>query len=82
MRNLQEQVKKHSVTKNCSDLSLFEETVLMIPKFLQILGLQPRISKVSLDHYVEQFFLTVGQNNFGNKIPIIYMQSILGIQTT
>ena len=24
MRNLQEQVKKHSVTKNCSDLSLFE----------------------------------------------------------
>ena len=24
MRNLHEQVKKHSVTKNCSDLSLFE----------------------------------------------------------
>ena len=24
LRNLQEQVKKHSVTKNCSDLSLFE----------------------------------------------------------
>ena len=24
MRNLQEEVKKHSVTKNCSDLSLFE----------------------------------------------------------
>ena len=32
----------------------------MISKFLQILGLQHRISKV---------FLTVGQNNFGNKIP-------------
>ena len=31
MRNLQEQLKKHSVTKNCSDLSLFE----------QILGPQP-----------------------------------------
>ena len=30
---------------------------------LQILGLQPRISK---------FFLTVGQNNFGNKIPFAY----------
>ena len=32
----------------------------MILKLLQILGLQPRISKK---------FLTVGQNNFGNKIP-------------
>ena len=32
----------------------------MISKILQILGLQPRISN---------FFLTVGQNNFGNKIP-------------
>ena len=34
----------------------------MITKNLQILGLQFRISKV---------FLTVGQNNFGNKIPIL-----------
>ena len=47
-------------TKNYSDLSLFEQIVLVISNFLQILGLQPRISK---------FFLTVGQNNFGNKIP-------------
>ena len=45
-----ELVIKHSVTKNCSDLSLFEQIVLMISKV------------------VEQFFLTVGQNNFGNKI--------------
>ena len=37
----------------------------MISKILQILGLQPRISKVS----VEQFILTAGQKNFGNKIP-------------
>ena len=35
----------------------------MISKFLKILGLQPWIS-------LEQFFLTVGQNNFGNKIPL------------
>ena len=28
MRNLQEKVKKHSVTKNCSGLSLFEQIVL------------------------------------------------------
>jgi hypothetical protein len=37
----------------------------VISKFLQILGLQPRISKV---------FLTVGQNNFGNKIPFLWSQ--------
>ena len=57
----------HSVTRDCSDLSLF---VLVISKFLKTLGLQPQISKVfrSLD----QFFLTVGQNNFGNKIPFLY----------
>ena len=42
----------------------------MISKFLQIRGIQPRISKNFLHHYLEQFFLTVGQNNFGNKIPI------------
>jgi hypothetical protein len=50
LRNLQEQAKKHSVTKNCSDLSLFESIVLVISKCLQILDLQPRISKVFLDH--------------------------------
>ena len=37
----------------------------MISKNLQILGLQPRISRS-----LEQFFLTVGQNDFGNKIPL------------
>ena len=36
----------------------------------EILVLQSRISKVFLDH-LEQFFLTVGQNNFGNKIPFL-----------
>ena len=38
----------------------------MISIFFQILGLQPRISKVS--RTLEHFFLTVGQNNFDNKI--------------
>ena len=37
----------------------------MISKCLQTLGLQPRISNV----FLEQFFLTAGQKNFGNKIP-------------
>ena len=40
------------------------------------LGLQPRISKIFPDHYVEQFFLTVGQNNFGNKI--LLLRTLLG----
>ena len=43
----------------------------MISKILKIPGLQPQISNVfplSLEH----FFLSVGQNNFGNKIPFIF----------
>ena len=62
-------LKKHSVTKNCSDLSLFEQIILVILKLLQILGLQPQISK-KISRSLEQFLLTEGQNNFGNKIPI------------
>ena len=46
-------LKMHSVTKNCSDVSLFEQIVLVISK----------------SRSLEQFFLTVGQNNLGNKIP-------------
>ena len=72
-------LKKHSVTKNCSDLSLFEQIVLVISKFLQILGLQPWISKVFLDQ-VEQFFLTIGQNNFGNKIPFLRKTIMSGLE--
>ena len=43
-------LKKHSVTKDSSDLSLFENIVLVISKILQILGLQPQISKVFLNY--------------------------------
>ena len=43
MRNLKEQVKNNSVTKNSSDLSLFESIVLVISKNLKTLGLQPRV---------------------------------------
>ena len=57
MRNLQEQVKKAFCLNK-----LFQ---------FQILGLQPRISKVFLDHY-NIFFRTVGQNNFGDKILCIF----------
>ena len=55
-------------TKNSSDLSLFEKIVLVISKNSLILSLQPLISKLFLNH--ENFFLTVGQDNFGNKIPL------------
>ena len=41
----------------------------MISKILQILGLQPRISKKN-SQPLEQFFLKVDQDNFGNKIPL------------
>ena len=50
MWNLQHKLKKHSVTKNSSDLPLIEQIVSVISKNLQIIGLQPRISKVFLDH--------------------------------
>ena len=39
---------------------------------MQILGLQPRISKFS-SRSLEQFFLTVGQYNFGNKYQYYFL---------
>ena len=41
---------------------------------MQILGLQPRISKKNFNHYTYQFFShSTGQNNFGNKISIFQL---------
>ena len=54
-------LKKHSVTKDGIALSMFEDIVLVISKFLQILGLPT----FSITRSLQQFFLTVGQNNFG-----------------
>ena len=69
-RNLQEQVKKHSATKNCSDLSLFKQIVLVISKTFA--NSQPSaLNFKTFSRSLEQFFLTVGQNNFGNKIPLL-----------
>jgi len=70
MRNLQEQVKKafryqtlfwsFTVWINCSsDLTVFANS---LPSALNF----KKFSR-SLEH----FFLTVGQNNFGNKIPFL-----------
>ena len=41
----------------------------MISKILQILSLQLKFQKFSRS--IKHFFLTVGQNNFGNKIPYL-----------
>ena len=67
MRNLQEQVeKKHSVTKNCSYLSLFEITVLVISNILQI-SWPSALNFKSFFLINRTFFLTSGQNNFERK---------------
>ena len=56
--------------KNCSSnrekLLKFKTEGREFSKFLKILDLQSRISKL-----LEQFFRTVGQDNFGNKIPFL-----------
>ena len=62
------QLKKHSVTKNCSDLSIFEKNCSSDLK-----NSRPSASNYkSFSQSVEQFFLKVGQNNFGNKRPFLY----------
>ena len=64
-------LKKHSVSKivltftvwiNCSsDHKIFANSLPSAPNFK------------SFSRSLEQFFLTVGQNNFGNKIPFFHM---------
>ena len=70
LRNLQEQkktfcyqrlVSPFTVWIDCSnDLKNFENYRLSVLNFK------------SFSRSLEQFFLTVGQNNFGNKIPFLY----------
>ena len=56
--------------QNCSDL-LWEKNVLVIKKNFEnfLRSLEQFIQSFSWSQ--EQFFLTVGQNNFGNKIPFV-----------
>ena len=65
---------KHSVLKIVPIFHCLKKIVLVISKILQILDIQPQVSKGFLNYLLEQFFLTVGQNNFGNKIPLLYRQ--------
>ena len=48
----------------------------MISNILQIFNLQPQISKV-FSQSLEQFFHTVGENNFGNKIPFLNFKNLI-----
>ena len=61
--------------QNWSDLSVFEQIVLVISKVLQILCLQPPISKVF--SITKTFSLTVAQNNFGNKIRLSFSINVI-----
>ena len=66
LRNLKEQIKKAFCYKKLFCPSTVPRNCSSGLKILQILGLQPQISKKNtLEHY----FLKVGQNNIGNKIP-------------
>ena len=65
-------LKSILLTKSCSDLSLFEEIVLVISNS------QPSASNFKkFSPSLEEFFLTVGHNNFGNKIPFMAMRSCI-----
>ena len=69
-------LKKNYVTKNCSELSLFKQIVLVISKTFA--NSQPSASNFkSFSWSLEQCFLTVGQKNYGNKIPALHLWNIL-----
>ena len=63
-------LKKYSVTKNCSDLFTNCSSDLK-----SIANSRPSASNFkNFSRSLEQFFLTVGQNNFGNKIPLPFQK--------
>ena len=64
LRNIQEQVNKAFCLQKNSDLSLFEEIVLVISKFSTF--------SLKFNYFfsiIRTFFLTVLHKLFGNKIP-------------
>ena len=48
LRNLKDQIKKAFCFKHWTDISLLEQSIIVISKCLQLLGLHPLISKVFL----------------------------------
>ena len=64
--------KKHSVTNNCSDLSLLTVRINCSSDLKIFANSRPSaLNFKSFFLSLEHFFLTVGQNNFGNKIPFL-----------
>ena len=59
--------KKGLSFKNSSDLSKFERIILVLKKFCKLLTFSLEFQKI----FSITDFLTVGQNNFGNKIPLL-----------
>ena len=80
----------YDFAKFCGLLSIYElyqklfwsfTVVLVISKISQILGLQPRFQKFFSINWI--FFLTLGQDNFCNKIPflLIFLKESLLFQS-
>ena len=73
MRNLQEQVKKAF----CYQKLFWPFTTwINCSSDLKNFALPSASNFKSFSRSEEQFFLTVGQNNFGNKIPFLYFQIV------
>ena len=68
-------LKKHSVTKNCTDLSLLEINCSSdLKNFANSCPSASNFKSFSLS--IEQFFLTVSQKKFGNKIPFLQQNKL------
>ena len=73
MKTSRNKFKKHSVTKNCFDLSLFESLSSDLKNFANS---WPAVSNFkSFSKSLKYFFLTVGQNNF-IKIPLFFLSHL------
>ena len=59
--------KKHSVTRNCSEI-VWKNCSSVLKNFAN-----SRLSASTFSRSQEQFFLTVCQNNFGNKIQFFIL---------
>ena len=71
LRNLQEQVKNAFYSKNCTNFS----QINCFTDLKMFANYRPSASNFkSFSWSLEQFFLIVGQNNFGNKIPFLLFQ--------
>ena len=76
MRSLKEQVKKHYVSKIVLTFHCLNKLFSWSQNFCSCLAFSLEFQNFSRS--LEQFFLTVGQNNFGNKIPFPHLLNSFG----